>query len=213
MYANVYVYYIHIYIYVYAWEGRGTEGEEGRRGGEERERKRKLIIFRDNGSDIMIYNIEKFIRIGAFSWPTAIFHCRIKKKENIVNKRKSKRTSQDLIKCYNAHRYGYVRDMDMWRREEREKGKGYEHTGDLSFCAPFKTDTGYAEGSRALMFFFFFPYIRILHKYVIFYTCSACDGMLISVIDLCVSIFCSIFSQFNSWRISRYISLLVKVYR
>lgn len=55
-----------------------------------------------------------------------------------------------------AHRYGYV----------TEKGRDM-NTGDLSFCALFKTDTGYAEGSRALMFF---SYIRILHKYVMCFT-------------------------------------------
>jgi len=27
-----------------------------------RERERKLIIFRDNGSDVMIYDVEEFIR-------------------------------------------------------------------------------------------------------------------------------------------------------
>jgi len=50
--------------------------------GREREReKRKLIIFRDNGSNVMIYDVEELIRIGAFSWPTAISHRRKKRKK------------------------------------------------------------------------------------------------------------------------------------
>lgn len=113
----------------------------------ERERERKLIIFRNNGRDVMIHNVEKLIRIETFSWPTAISHRRIKKKENMINKRKSKKISQNLIKCY-IDRYEYV------TKGERKREKGSDmNTEDLSFCAPFKTDTGYAEGSRALMFF------------------------------------------------------------
>lgn len=52
-----------------------------------RERKNGNSLF----SEIMgvIYDVEELIRIG-FSWPTAISHRRIKK-ENIVNKRKSKK--------------------------------------------------------------------------------------------------------------------------
>jgi len=38
----------------------------------------------------MIYDNEELIRIGAFSWPTAIFHRR-KKKDDIINKRKIKK--------------------------------------------------------------------------------------------------------------------------
>lgn len=61
--------------------------------------------------------------------------------------------------------------------EGRGRGR-HDETGDLSFCAPFKTDTGYAEGSRALMFF---PYIRILHKIcnVLHVFGMGCDGTLI----------------------------------
>lgn len=67
MRASVYVYYIHVCVCV---------REEER----EKEKERKLIIFGDNGSDVMIYDVEELIRIGAFSWPTAISHRRIKKK-------------------------------------------------------------------------------------------------------------------------------------
>lgn len=94
----------------------------------ERERERELIIFRDNGSDVMIYDVEEFIRIGAFSWPTAISHRRIKKK-TIVNKRKSKRTS-NLIKCY-IHIDRYVTERDRERDRERE---GYEHGRPKLLC-------------------------------------------------------------------------------
>ena len=72
----------------------------------------------------------------------------------------------------------------IWIYDRKKKER---NTGDLSFCAPFKTDTGYVEESRALIFF---PYICILHKYIIFYTCSAQDMMersFLSQVFVCLS--------------------------
>jgi len=48
--------------------------------GRERERERKLIIFKGNGSDAMLYDMKRLVRIGAFSWPTAISHRELKRK-------------------------------------------------------------------------------------------------------------------------------------